>query len=214
MGTATFTPTAKTGYPQSMTHGIIIRLVLALLLIALGGFVALMNWVMVIQSHRTGRLHSPVPLVGALVLGAGLALLAPTRHYAWAAILADYGTLALLVALPMLVREVWKTRRFNLAAEYRGERGTLSARVRLYRSGVCVIRYDLRRTPGEVGMTGTGRVGTWSQDGQRLVVRVGEEAAEFEVAEGQGEVLRQVRGFSGDADELSLVGVDLRRTGE
>ena len=66
-----------------MIHWIIIRLGLALLLIALGGYVAVLNWVMVIQSPRTGRFGSPVPVVGALLLGAGLALLPPTRHYAW-----------------------------------------------------------------------------------------------------------------------------------
>lgn len=109
----------------------------AAILIALGGFIASMNWASLIATHCTGRFHSAVPLVGALLLGAGLALLPSTRHYAWAAILADYGTLILLFSLPKLVREEWRTSRHNLVAEYRGGSGITTACISLYRGGVC-----------------------------------------------------------------------------
>ena len=49
----------------------------------------------------------------------------------------------------------------------------------------------------------------------RLVVRVGDAPAEFAVvAVVDVEVLRQVRGFSDEADELSLAEVELRRQEE
>ena len=131
-----------------MTHLILFEKGAAVILIALGGFVVVMNWVMIIATRRTGRFHSTVPLVGALLLGAGLALLPPTRHYAWAAILTDYGTLVLLYSLPRLVRETWETSERNLIAEYQGGRGIMTASISLYRSGICIIKHDLKRAPG------------------------------------------------------------------
>ena len=184
----------------------------AAILIGLGGFIAIMNWASVIATRRTGRFHSTVPLVGAVFLAAGLALLPATRNYAWAAILVDYGTLILLYSLPRLVREAWETSRYNLLAEYRGVRGIMTAQVSLYLGDICIIRHDMKRASGESGMASMSRVGTWSQNGQRLVLQVGDTSAQFEVVtEAEGEVLRQVSGFSGETRELSLADVDLRR---
>lgn len=96
----TFGRTAKKWYSRYMAHWIMIGRGLSLALIALGGFIAVMNWATVIATRLTGRFHSAVPLIGAVLLAAGLALLPRTRHYAWAAVLADYGTLILLFSLP------------------------------------------------------------------------------------------------------------------
>jgi hypothetical protein len=185
----------------------------ALVFIALGGFIVVMNWWMVIATHRTGQHHSAVPLVGAVLLGAGLALLPQTRLYAWVAILADYGTLILLISLPMLVREAWETSRYNLTAEYRGGRGIMTAHISLYRGDICIIRYDMKRAAGEMGIMSTSRVGTWRQEGQRLTLQVGDTSAEFEVvSEGKAEFLRQLHGFSWESNgELSLTNVALVR---
>ena len=79
--------------------------VFALVCIVFGALFSLMNWVMVIETRRTGRFHSVVPFVGAVLLGAGLALLPQTRHFAWLAILADCGTLMLIYSLPQLIRQ-------------------------------------------------------------------------------------------------------------
>ena len=196
----------------NMTHLLLFETGAALVLIALGGFVAIMNWWMVITTCRTGRHHSVVPLVGALFLGAGLALMPRTRHYAWAAALADYGTLIVLYSLPRLVREAFETSRYNLLAEYRGGRGIMTASISLFRHGICIIKHNLKRAPGELGMVSMSRVGTWNQDRQRLTLQVGGTSAEFEmVTEAEGEVLRQVSGFSEETSELSLAEVELLR---
>ncbi len=65
--------------------------------IVLGGFIAAVNWMMVVETRRTGRFHSAIPLFGAIFLGLGLAILPRTRHLAWAALLLDYGMLLLLI---------------------------------------------------------------------------------------------------------------------
>lgn len=128
---------------------------IGLVLIGLGRFVAILNWTAVIASHRTGRFHSAVPLIGAVLLANGLALLPRTRHYAWAAILVDYGPLILLISLPRLVREAWETSRYNFVAEYRGGRGIMEARIGLYRGGIGIIKYDSKRAPSKLGMVST-----------------------------------------------------------
>lgn len=89
----------------------------------------------------------------------------------------------------------------------------MTAHISLYRRGVCVIRHDLKRAPGELGIVSMSRVGTWSQDEQRLTVQVGGTSAEFEVvSDGASESLRRVNGFSWEGNgELSLAAVELRR---
>lgn len=54
----------------------------------------------------------------------------------------------------------------QLVAEYLGARGIMEACIGLYRGGIGIIRHDLKRAPGELGMVGTSSVGTWSQNGK------------------------------------------------
>ncbi len=196
-----------------MYHSIIIRQVVALILMALGTLIVCMNWLMVVQTSRTGRSHSTVPLVGAGCLGVGLLLLPETRHYAWVALLLDFGTLFLLMCIPRILLEEWKTSRFNLVAEYGGGRGNLTARIHLYRRGLFVIQHQLNRPPGELGTVGRSMIGTWSRDEQALTLEVGDNSALFNVeSTDEAELLRQVTGFSHETEsEMSLAGVELRR---
>jgi hypothetical protein len=119
----------------------------------------------------TSTFHSAVPLVGGLCLGLGAALLSSLRPYAWAVPFLDYGTIVL--ALPCVVREVWSTCRLNLLEEYVGVRGRTTIRVRLFRRGVCTVRWDIVRPPGEYGLVGMGRLCTWEREADRLVLRDG-----------------------------------------
>jgi hypothetical protein len=99
---------------------------LALGLLALGGLLALVNWLALYQTWRTGRLCSAVPLVGALFLALGMLLLPPTRPFAWLAPLIDYTGVLFLLALPRLVNELWRTSRFNLLELYGRPSGSYS----------------------------------------------------------------------------------------
>ena len=138
-----------------------------------------------------------------------------TRPYAWTAPILDYGTLAFLLASPGLIREFWNTSRFNLLCEYLGQAGIKTVYLRLFRRGIFTIRLELQRPPGEVGLIGTGTIGTWKREGAHLMLASGRETAAFDVIrDAPTEVLRQSTGFPNweKSNELSLGGIDFIQT--
>jgi hypothetical protein len=145
--------------------------------LGLGAVFSLLNWAAVVATWRTGTFHSAVPLVGGLCLCLGAGLLPSLRPYAWAVPFLDYGTVVFVLGLPGFVRELWATSRFNLVEEYVGVTGRTTVRVRLFRRGVCVVRWDIARPPGDHGLVGMGRLCTWEREADRLVIRDGEDAA-------------------------------------
>jgi hypothetical protein len=205
-----------------MGHGVFLERGAALVLVVLGGYVVVINWGCLIETRRTGRFHSAVPLVGPLLIGAGLLLLPLARPWAGTPLLADWGTLVLLFAAPRLVREGWETSRFTLVAEYRGgrdlpgERGTITVCLRLHRGGACAVEYNRTRPTAQTGMpswSSMSLIGTWVRVGPLLTLRIGNTPTRFEIVPADGgESLRQVSGFSWEgAEELSLAGAGLRR---
>lgn len=108
-------------------------------LIAIGGLLSLMNWGTLVASLRRKRFVSAVPLIGALPLGGGLALLPETRAFAWFALVADYGTLVLIICLPRIIYEVWSTSRVNLLHCLTTRASGRIVAVKLYRRQVAVI---------------------------------------------------------------------------
>jgi hypothetical protein len=69
---------------------------------AFGSAISLLNWVYVYLSWRTGRSHSLIPLIGGLCLLIGALLVASLRPFAWVAVLADAGTIAVFFAIPAI----------------------------------------------------------------------------------------------------------------
>ena len=196
-----------------MAYLAIIRQVFAIIFIAMGGYVVVYNWASVVQSHRTGRFHSAVPLIGAVFLGAGLAMLLRTRSYALLSILVDYGTLILLYSSPKLVRQFWETSRFNLLAEYKAAAGAVTTQISLYRTGKFVILHERQWIPGETGWVSLSNVGEWKQTSQHLTLTSGDKTAEFapDVKDGV-EYLRQISGsLWEDNTELSSAGMAFMR---
>lgn len=108
-------------------------------LIAVGGLVSLLNWGTLISSLRSRRFASAVPFVGALLLGNGLALLPETRAFAWLALVADYGTLIFVVALPRIALAVWATSRINLLHCFTSHASGCELAIKLFRRHVAVI---------------------------------------------------------------------------
>jgi len=187
--------------------------VFAVALMCLGGLIALLNWWYLFLSWRTGQFHSPLPLIGALLLGGGMLLLPSTRLFAWVGLLADFGTLALLLAMPRIVNEMWSTSGYNLLEEYVGNRGIKTVNLCLFRNGVFTIKQIFRRPPDECGVVQAGTIGTWQRERERLLLRMDGQSAEFEplpTIEAKG--LRQVVGFSSyeKSEDYSLAGIDLR----
>ncbi len=152
---------------------------IAVVLITFGAIVSLLNWATLLCTLRTGRFISGVPLVGGVCLGTGAVLLPALRPYAGLAVLLDWGTVALLLAVPRIAREAWATCRINLLEEYVGRRGITIVSLRLFRRGVFTLRWDIERSPGEYGIVGMGHVGTWERESDTLALRIGENCAVF-----------------------------------
>ena len=148
--------------------------------ITLGTLVSLLNWLYVIQSARTGRFISSIPLLGAAFLATGALLIPGLRWYAWLAIPLDWGTLALVLDMPQIIREEWQTCSWNLLEEYVGRRGDTVVRLRLFRRGHLLIHWAVQRPAGTYGLTGMVRVGTWGREAESLVLRLGECHATFQ----------------------------------
>lgn len=160
--------------------------------LALGGFIAVINWHSLYVSSRSARNVSPIPLLGALFLCLGLFGFQQTRPYVWAGILADYGTLALVRALPGLAWELWTTSRFNLVHRFVSDAQGRRDDIRLFKQGRFIIntQYAPPVPCNEYGALAVsqGRVGTWREEGdgfrlegygQGRVMRIRKQDGEF-----------------------------------
>jgi hypothetical protein len=115
---------------------------LGIALIGLGACVAVLNWFTLIATLRSGRFVSAVPLIGAALLGAGLAIVPQTRSYAWTALLADYGTLVLILALPKIIHECWAVSKFNLLYFLHTNESGRHIQIKMFRRNIAIIRGD------------------------------------------------------------------------
>lgn len=187
---------------------------LAVGLMALGGFVAALNWLYLFQTWYTGRFHSPIPLIGGLFLCVGMLLLSATRPYAWTVVFIDYGTAVSLLGLPYLVGELWRNSRFNLLEEYTGQLDNKTVHLRLFRRGVFTLNQHFRREPGGYGGLGIGTIGEWERERGKLLLRRGEQSAVLESSlDGESASLRLTNDFADyEGREWSLAGIVLRRT--
>jgi hypothetical protein len=146
--------------------------ILAVASLALGGYITVMNWYSIYASRRSDRNISPVPLVGAFFLVLGLLGFQQTKPYALAGILADYGTLALIGALPMLARESWTTSRFHLLHRFLSDAAGRRDDIRLFKRGIFTIKTDYNppipsNEHGALAVS-LGRVGTWRAEGDNF----------------------------------------------
>jgi hypothetical protein len=185
---------------------------IATALIVLGSLVCLANGWTAIQRRRAGRLRSTVPLLGAVLLGAGLFFVPVARPFCWLALVLDYGTVELLLALPKVFGEFWSTSRCNLVAEYCGQAGGKTVCLRLFRRAIFTLRLRVQRPPGECGLVDAGTIGTWQRDGARLTLRAeGGEASFAVLGTAPAEFLRPTVGFPAwsNSPDRSLDGMEL-----
>jgi len=137
---------------------------LGIALIVLGSAVSLLNWFTLVLSLRSDRFVSVVPLIGALLLGCGLGLFPQTRPFASLAVIADYGTLILIISLPRLAYSFWSTSRFNLICAFRTEDAGRRVRIAIYRRGIALIEtlFDPPVPTGGGGFAvAISQMGTW-----------------------------------------------------
>jgi hypothetical protein len=140
--------------------------IVAFALIAFGGLMCLLNWGALVASWRSKRFVSAVPLVGALPLGAGLLLLPETRPFAWLALIADYGTLILIIALPWIAYEFWSTSRINLLHSFTTNAKEHAVAIKLFRRQIAVISAEfdppIPCDDHDARIQSFGLVGKWS----------------------------------------------------
>jgi len=143
--------------------------ILATVSLTIGGYIVAFNWYSIYASHKKNRNVSPVPLIGAFFLVLGLFGFQETKPFAWAGILADYGTLTLIFAIPMLAWESWTTSRINLMHRFLSDAHGRRDDIQLFKRGKFTIKTAYEppvacNAHGALAIS-QGRVGTWKEDG-------------------------------------------------
>ena len=112
----------------------------ATVLIGIGAFLSIGNWLCLLASLRSRRFVSPVFPAPSLLTTLGLALLDSTRTYWWVGLLTDYTLFGLLATTPQLIADAWRhssfTRQQLLVADDGPRHFTLS----LHRHGYFLLR--------------------------------------------------------------------------
>jgi hypothetical protein len=143
--------------------------ILASIALLCGGYVSLGNWWMLYAWKKSGKSGSTVPIVGGLLLFLGLCGFDATRPYAWFGFCVDFGTFVFLYSLPFLIREAWRSSRFNLLHRFESNDGVLRVSVRLFRGSRAWIEYEYRQpVPCDEYVElagGGGLVGVWRENG-------------------------------------------------
>jgi len=111
-----------------------------ILLLVLGGLLSASNWITLFLWFRWRQHASVVPLLGGVMLMVGLIMIKSTRPFAWAGLLADYGTLILLWSLPKIFCELWQTSRFQIVHQFISEQAGRRDDIRLFKSGIFTIQ--------------------------------------------------------------------------
>ena len=114
--------------------------IMSAIALVLGGLIASLNWYSIYASHKSGRFVSAVPLIGAALLVVGFLGIPQTRPYAWLGIIIDYGTLALIMVSPRLMREAWLVSPVNLLHRFTGANNGRRDDIRLFKKAVFTIR--------------------------------------------------------------------------
>ncbi len=146
----------------------------AVILLVVGSFIALSNWYSIYASRRTGRFVSAVPVFGAAFLAIGLLAFPETRAYAWLGIVADYGTIILIVAVPKMIWEAWATCSRNVLHRFVSESNGRRDDVRLFKQGSFTICSE-HNPPVPCNEHGTmiasnGFVGTWREQSDGFIL--------------------------------------------
>ena len=148
--------------------------ILAIIAISLGALIALSNWYGIYTSHRTGRHVPPAPLLGGLLLVLGLIGFPETRPYAWLGIVADYGTVALVFAVPVLIWDAWSTSSVNLVHRLVSHSAGRHDDIRLFKRGKFTIRteHDPPVPCNEYDALAVSRgfVGVWREESRGFVL--------------------------------------------
>ena len=142
--------------------------------LAVGLLLSIANWASLWTSHHRNRHASPVPLLGALALGYGLFSFPLTAPFFWIALIVDYGTLRLLLALCLLAHELWVTSSINLLHKFATKDTTRTISIELFRGKTALINFQFspNQPCNDAGalIHSTGFLGNWTQEEDRFVI--------------------------------------------
>ncbi|MDH3596517.1 MAG: hypothetical protein OEU09_14285 [Rhodospirillales bacterium] len=175
---------------------------LATIALALGGLLAAINWGCMYASYKSGGHVSPIPLLGALFLVLGLLGFERTRAFAWLGIVADYGTIVFIAALPTMLWEAWTICSINLVHRFVSEAGGRRDDIRLFKRDKCTIRtdYDPPKPYDEHGTLALSesRFGTWRRDSDEFVLEGYCEDRVLKIRKRAGEFRSEELNYPGD----------------
>jgi hypothetical protein len=147
------------------------------------GVFAALNAFIVIRNLISEKYISSFPIVGGMAGVAGFLLTPSLRNYAWAPLFLDYGTASVIIAIPKLIRELWQISDFNLVREYIACDDHREIRLRFHKANIFTIRIKIKRQSGELGLVELNIHGEWSQDGEELILKIGDDIAVFDQTE-------------------------------
>ena len=84
--------------------------IVGIILVLFGGLVTFANWRLVYEWYKHKRSSSMIPLIGGLSLSLGIYFVYPTI-YAFLTVFADPATYSALCAIPLIIKDVWQTRK-------------------------------------------------------------------------------------------------------
>ncbi len=143
--------------------------------IILGGFICIMNWLTIFYSRKEEHFISAAPFIGAIFLGYGLVSFPQTRPYAWLSIIADYGTLIVIISIPYQFKEYWPVSRFNLRHSFISLNPNKKIKIKLFNKGIFTISATLD-PPAPYDKTGIlisdfSFEGSWEQTGDTFMLK-------------------------------------------
>jgi hypothetical protein len=139
----------------------------AAILIGVGAFFSVCNWLCLLSSLRRRRFVSPVFPASSLLTTLGLALADSTRPYWWVGLLTDYTFFALLAATPRLISEAWRLSSFTRQQLLVADDGPRHFTLSLHRQGHFLLRatFDTGVPCNEHGafISSFGAPGRWEE---------------------------------------------------
>ena len=144
----------------------------ATILIGIGAFLSVGNWLCLLSSLRGRRFVSPVFPAPSLLTTLGLALLDATRPYWWLGLFTDYTLFGLLAATPRLIADAWRLSSFTRQQLLVADDGSRHFTLSLHRHGYFLLRatFDSGVPCNEHGafISSFGAPGRWEEtsDGQ------------------------------------------------
>ena len=144
----------------------------AFILIGVGVLFSLLNWWCLFGSWLSKRHISPVFPAPSVLTAIGMALHDQTRPYWWLGLLTDYTLIALVIAIPLMIVEAWRTSRFTRVQLLRAENEPRRLELSLHSGGHFLLRATFEppmpRDAHGTCVSSFGAVGSWQKltDGQ------------------------------------------------